>query len=227
MSERKTILVVDDEEPLLNLVTSVLISNGYNVERATNGLAALKKLRTSSIHLVIMDVMMPGMDGFELCQEVRHRSDIPIIMLTARGEQEERVRGLQLGADDYIVKPFGLDELVARIHAVLRRLGHQNERTLIKVDNLVIDVESRTVTNDKAHISLSKKEFDLLVFLAEHPAQVFSRDHLHELLWDKDMTEGNLRTVDTHIKTLRIKLQSAKHLIQTVWGVGYKFQKET
>ncbi|GAK10820.1 response regulator transcription factor [Geomicrobium sp. JCM 19039] len=227
MSERKTILVVDDEEPLLNLVTSVLISNGYNVERATNGLAALKKLRTSSIHLVIMDVMMPGMDGFELCQEVRHRSDIPIIMLTARGEQEERVRGLQLGADDYIVKPFGLDELVARIHAVLRRLGHRNERTLIKVGNLVINVESRTVTNDTAHISLSKKEFDLLVFLAEHPAQVFSRDHLHELLWDKDMTEGNLRTVDTHIKTLRIKLKSAKHLIQTVWGVGYKFQKET
>lgn len=173
MSERKTILVVDDEEPLLNLVTSVLISNGYNVERATNGLAALKKLRTSSIHLVIMDVMMPGMDGFELCQEVRHRSDIPIIMLTARGEQEERVRGLQLGADDYIVKPFGLDELVARIHAVLRRLGHRNERTLIKVGNLVINVESRTVTNDTAHISLSKKEFDLLVFLAEHLRKYF------------------------------------------------------
>ncbi|GAK04358.1 LOW QUALITY PROTEIN: DNA-binding response regulator [Geomicrobium sp. JCM 19037] len=226
MSERKTILVVDDEEPLLKLVTSVLISNGYNVERATNGLAALKKLRTSSIHLVIMDVMMPGMDGFELCQEVRHRSDIPIIMLTARGEQEERVRGLQLGADDYIVKPFGLDELVARIHAVLRRLGHQNERTLIKVDNLVIDVESRTVTNDKAHISLSKKEFDLLVFLAEHLRKYFLETTFTNCFGIR-IQRGNLRTVDTHIKTLRIKLQSAKHLIQTVWGVGYKFQKET
>ncbi|GAJ98551.1 DNA-binding response regulator [Geomicrobium sp. JCM 19055] len=224
MSENRLILVVDDEKQLIELIKPVLEAARYDVVSASNGIEALEILRIQKVQLVLLDVMMPGMDGFQLCHEIRQQTDIPIIMLTARGEEEERVHGLRLGADDYIVKPFGLEELLARMQAVLRRFGHSNHKNVLSFENLTIDVGSRNVTVDDERLSLSKKEFDLLLFLCEHPSHVFSREHLHEILWDKNGSQSTLRTVDTHVKTLRVKLKSAKHMISTVWGVGYKFQ---
>lgn len=224
MKQTPTILVVDDEKELLQLVVSYLENEKYVVYTATDGYEALQTLETESIDLVILDIMMEGIDGFELCKRIRESSSIPVVMLTAKSSEDDRIRGLKLGADDYVVKPFSPRELMARVEAVLRRMyvGQTNSHTIV-IAELLIDKNGRKVFVDDHVVNLTRKEYDLLVFLYESSGKVFTRDHLLVRLWDVDHNK-TARTVDTHIKTLRLKLQSAGRFIQTVWGVGYKFE---
>ena len=224
MKQTPIILVVDDEKELLQLVVSYLENEKYVVYTATDGYEALQTLETESIDLVILDIMMEGIDGFELCKRIRESSSIPVVMLTAKSSEDDRIRGLKLGADDYVVKPFSPRELMARVEAVLRRMhvGQTNLHT-IEIAELLIDKNGRKVFVDDQVVNLTRKEYDLLVFLYESSGKVFTRDHLLVRLWDVDHNK-TARTVDTHIKTLRLKLQSAGRFIQTVWGVGYKFE---
>ncbi|MCM2674123.1 response regulator transcription factor [Alkalicoccobacillus plakortidis] len=224
MKQTPIILVVDDEKELLQLVVSYLENEKYVVYTATDGYEALQTLETESIDLVILDIMMEGIDGFELCKRIRESSSIPVVMLTAKSSEDDRIRGLKLGADDYVIKPFSPRELMARVEAVLRRMhvGQTNLHT-IEIAELLIDKNGRKVFVDDQVVNLTRKEYDLLVFLYESSGKVFTRDHLLVRLWDVDHNK-TARTVDTHIKTLRLKLQSAGRFIQTVWGVGYKFE---
>jgi two-component system response regulator ResD len=223
------ILVIDDEERIRHLVRMYLENEGFMVEEAENGREALDKFRKGSYALLIIDLMMPEVDGWQVCREVRQVSNITIIMLTARGEEFDRVLGLELGADDYLVKPFSTKELVARVKALLRRtkgnlLG--NTSTLI-FGKIQIEKEKHRVTIGEEVITLTPREFELLYFLAKNPGRVFSREQLMETVWGYDFY-GDARTVDTHIKKLREKLADpeVKSMIATVWGVGYKFDPE-
>ncbi len=219
------ILVVDDENELLTLVATYLRKGNYNVTLATGGLEALAILKGQPIDLVLLDVMMADVDGFTICQQIREFSSLPIIMLTARGSEEDRVKGLQIGADDYMVKPFSLKELAARIDAALRRTKQLYSNTaLLSIQELKVDKNGRNVYVKGELINTTRKEFDLLLFLINHDGKVFTREHLHERLWGADAEFGTLRTVDTHVKTLRLKLKSAGVYLKTVWGVGYKFE---
>lgn len=225
MSRDSHILVVDDEHDLLQLVKTFLEKEGYQVHTAFDGFAAMDILSSISIDLVILDIMMEGIDGFELCKRIRETSQIPIVMLTAKSSEEDRIRGLKLGADDYVVKPFSPRELMARVEAVLRRMKTQQiEFQRVEVGELAILLEARKVYVHEELVNLTRKEYDLLVFLYESRGQVFTRDHLLLRLWDPDHNKTH-RTVDTHIKTLRLKLNSAGRFVQTVWGVGYKFEE--
>ncbi|MFK3937755.1 response regulator transcription factor [Alkalihalobacillus sp. NPDC078783] len=223
--QQTRVLVVDDEKDLLQLVATYLVNESYEVLMASDGYEALHLLETESIDLVILDIMMEGMDGFELCKRIRATSSIPVVMLTAKSSEEDRIRGLKLGADDYVVKPFSPRELMARVEAVLRRMkvGQPDEQR-IQISELLIEKSGRKVFVEDEPITLTKKEYDLLVFLYESRGKVFTRDHLLMRLWDADHNK-TARTVDTHIKTLRLKLKSAGRFIQTVWGVGYKFEE--
>ncbi len=219
------ILVVDDEKELLELVVSYLEKEAYKVTTAKSGHEALHYVYSQPIDLVVLDVMMADMDGFAACEKIREFSSIPILMLTARSGEEDKIKGLKIGADDYIVKPFSPRELVARIEATLRRSnGMQTTTNIVKINELEIDKSGRNVFVDGQPINLTRKEYDLLSFLVEHQGQVFTREHLHDRLWGMDAETGTLRTVDTHIKTLRIKLKSAGWYVKTVWGIGYKFE---
>lgn len=218
------ILVVDDESDLLKLLTSFL-EKEYNVLTAQSGLEAVRLMESHVIDLVVLDVMMEGWDGFTTCEKIREISQVPILMLTARGGEEDKVKGLKLGADDYIVKPFSPRELAARIEAALRRTqGVQTAIKLVRIYELEVDKSGRIIYVNREPINVTRKEYELLLFLIEHPGQVFSREHLHDRIWGMDSQMGTLRTVDTHIKTLRWKLGSAERFIKTVWGVGYKFE---
>ncbi|MEY8750621.1 response regulator transcription factor [Alkalicoccobacillus gibsonii] len=225
MMQQTRVLVVDDEKELLQLVATYLLNESYEVLKASDGYEALHLLETESIDLVILDIMMEGIDGFELCKRIRATSSIPVVMLTAKSSEEDRIRGLKLGADDYVVKPFSPRELMARVEAVLRRMkvGQPDEQE-IRINELLIDKNGRKVFVENEVTTLTKKEYDLLVFLYESKGQVFTRDHLLMRLWDADHNK-TARTVDTHIKTLRLKLKTAGRFIQTVWGVGYKFEE--
>ncbi|MBM0064437.1 response regulator transcription factor [Alkalicoccobacillus gibsonii] len=225
MMQQTRVLVVDDEKELLQLVATYLLNESYEVLKASDGYEALHLLETESIDLVILDIMMEGIDGFELCKRIRATSSIPVVMLTAKSSEEDRIRGLKLGADDYVVKPFSPRELMARVEAVLRRMkvGQPDEQQ-IQINELLIDKNGRKVFVENELTTLTKKEYDLLVFLYESKGQVFTRDHLLMRLWDADHNK-TARTVDTHIKTLRLKLKTAGRFIQTVWGVGYKFEE--
>ncbi|MEK4564644.1 response regulator transcription factor [Alkalihalobacillus sp. FSL R5-0424] len=222
--QQTRVLVVDDEKELLQLVATYLVNESYEVFMASDGYESLHLLETESIDLVILDIMMEGMDGFELCKRIRATSSIPVVMLTAKSSEEDRIRGLKLGADDYVVKPFSPRELMARVEAVLRRMkvGQPDEQR-IQISELLIEKSGRKVFVEDEATTLTKKEYDLLVFLYESRGKVFTRDHLLMRLWDADHNK-TARTVDTHIKTLRLKLKSAGRFIQTVWGVGYKFE---
>lgn len=226
MNKPYHILVVDDEESMTELVTAYLTKEDFQVTTAHDGLEAIEKVKQSSIDLIVLDVMMPWMDGFDACEAIREFSHVPIIMLTAKGEEASRVTGLNIGADDYIVKPFSFKELVARIEALLRRSNRHRMEAVNKlhVGTIVIDVEGRTIRVDDQFVSLTRKEYDLLYVLAKNKDKVFSREQLHELIWGMDDAQGTLRTVDTHIKTLRLKLGKANEYIKTVWGVGYKLE---
>ena len=224
MQKAASILVVDDEKELLQLVVNYLKKEGYIVYTAADGYEALNTLESKTMDLVILDIMMEGIDGFELCKQIRETSHIPVVMLTAKSSEEDRIRGLKLGADDYVVKPFSPRELMARVEAVLRRIkGGQVELQRIEVEELAIILDARKVYVENKLVNLTRKEYDLLVFLYESKGQVFTRDHLLTRLWDPDHNKTH-RTVDTHIKTLRLKLTSAGRFIQTVWGVGYTFE---
>lgn len=197
---------------------------GFRVLEASGGREALAKLETESVDLVVLDLMMDDLDGWEVCRRIRAGSELPILMLTARGETYDRVAGLELGADDYLVKPFDGRELVARCNAILRRGRPQpEEESRLRRGPLVIDEGSRTAMLNGQSLVLTPKEFDLLLLLAQHPGQVFSRDRLLDSVWGYEFA-GAPRSVDTHVKNLREKLGDASGLIQTVWGHGYRFE---
>ncbi|MBH0347635.1 response regulator transcription factor [Bacillus tropicus] len=217
------VLVVDDESDMRQLVGMYLDNFGYEWGEAENGKEALKKLETDHYDFVVLDIMMPEMDGLSVCKEIRKTSDVPIIFLTAKGEEWNRVNGLRMGADDYIVKPFSPGELIARMEAVLRRYTKQEQQEEIQFGPIFINEKSRKIEADGEPISLTVKEFDLLYFLCQHTGQVFSREQLLEKVWGYDYA-GSTRTVDTHVKTMRLKLGESGNYIQTVWGVGYKFE---
>ncbi|PJF26435.1 MAG: DNA-binding response regulator [Phototrophicales bacterium] len=220
-----TILIVDDEQHIIDLARMYLEQAGYVVTSAIEGNSALELiLGAHPPTLVVLDLMLPGLDGWEICKRVRAKSDIPIIMLTARSDDIDRIVGLELGADDYLTKPFNPRELVARIRAILRRAERrpstEKERT-ITLDNLAIYPERRIVTVDGKPVELRLKEFDLLLTLAENKGMVFSREKLLDVVWGYDFP-GETRTVDVHIAHLRHKLKRMRPTIETVWGVGYR-----
>ncbi|EHQ91398.1 response regulator transcription factor [Desulfosporosinus youngiae] len=223
------ILIVDDEEKIRSLVRLYLEREGFVVEEAEDGRVALNKFRSGQFSLLIVDLMMPDIDGWRVCREVRESSALPIIMLTARGEEFDRVLGLELGADDYLVKPFSTKELVARVKALLRRSRGQLQMVSSEITAglLRIDKERHRVSIGDDVINLTPLEFDLLYFLAKNQGRVFSREQLMETVWGYDFY-GDARTVDTHVKKLREKLfhPSVKKMLVTVWGVGYKFDPD-
>ncbi|MDS1030239.1 response regulator transcription factor [Bacillota bacterium LX-D] len=225
---RKNILVVDDEPKMRELISLYLTKENYQVVTAEDGLQALQELdKGTPFSLFIIDVMMPNMDGFTLCKEIRRISDKPVVFLTARGEEHERLLGFESGADDYIVKPFSPRELLARVKAILKRTESTLEAAGKQTyGDITIDIEGREVKLGAKKLNLSPKEFDLLVYLAKNSGKVLSREQITENVWDYEYY-GDQRTVDTHIKKLREKLMDkTEKYIKTVWGVGYKFEVE-
>ena len=221
------IMVVDDDPNIRELVRLYLEKEGFEVTCAERGDEAVKLFRASPPNLMLLDVMLPGMDGWQVCREVRKISNIPIIMLTAKDETFDKVLGLELGADDYIVKPFDMKELVARIKAVIRRFqaAEAPEKELV-FPGLTINISQYTVTYMGKPLEMPPREIELLYFLASHPGMVFTREQLLEQVWGYDYF-GDSRTVDVHVKRLREKLSGGEELgwqIKTVWGVGYKFE---
>jgi len=226
---KRNILVVDDEWNMLNLIR-IHLSDDYNIVVTNNGYEALEFLGNQSFDLIILDIMMPYMNGWEMCKIIREKYTIPILMLTARNELQDKVRGLEMGADDYLVKPFAFEELAARVRALLRRSNtHQTIESVEQVINssgLEIYYESRRVKVDNKIVEFTLKEFDLLWLLASNSPQVFTRELLLNKIWGIH-DERDFRTVDTHIKNIRVKLRNAQYKsnpIRTVWGVGYKFE---
>ena len=221
------IMVVDDDPNIRELVRLYREKEGFEVTCAERGDEAVKMFRASPPNLMLLDVMLPGMDGWQVCREVRKISNIPIIMLTAKDETFDKVLGLELGADDYIVKPFDMKELVARIKAVIRRFQAADapEKELV-FPGLTINISQYTVTYMGKPLEMPPREIELLYFLASHPGMVFTREQLLEQVWGYDYF-GDSRTVDVHVKRLREKLSGGEELgwqIKTVWGVGYKFE---
>ena len=219
------VLVVDDEASIVNIIAYNLKKEGYEVITAENGEDGLELALSENPDLVLLDIMMPKMDGYEVCRKLREKSNVPIIMLTARADEVDKVIGLEMGADDYIVKPFDSKELVARVKAVLRRYDTKRENEVKKIvyPNLVINQGTYLVTYHGKDISLPPKEFELLSFLAQNPNQVFTREKLLDKIWGYEFV-GDTRTVDVHIKRIREKLnQDDPWSIMTIWSVGYKF----
>lgn len=229
----ETILVVDDEQRIIDLASMYIEQEGYHVVSALDGLSALKMIQEAPPSLVVLDLMLPQLDGLEVCRRVRAQSDVPIIMLTARSEDIDKIVGLELGADDYLTKPFNPRELVARIKAILRRAEKRSSESaspisnnrLLSLGNLVIDPQARTVKVDGRSVELRMKEFDLLCVLVENEGMVFSREKLLDVVWGYSFA-GETRTVDVHIAHLRHKLKGMSASIETVWGVGYKLVSE-
>ena len=218
-----TILVVDDEKNIVQLARLYLDKEGYRVEAAYDGAQALEKAKAVRPDLVILDIMMPELDGLSVCKELRKSSNVPIIILTARGDDVDRIVGLELGADDYVTKPFNPRELVARVKAVLRRVREEApSQPVLEANGLRLDPASREVTIDGAQVTLRAKEFDLLAVFMRHTGIVLDRERLLQIVWGTDYY-GDTRTIDVHVAWLREKLAPAKRVkIQTVWGVGYK-----
>ncbi|NOZ28481.1 MAG: response regulator transcription factor [Chloroflexi bacterium] len=219
----ETILVVDDEQHIVDLARMYLETEGYRVITAEDGEEALRRWREEHPDLIVLDLMLPEIDGWDVCRRVRAESDVAIIMLTARSDDIDKIVGLELGADDYVTKPFNPRELVARVRAILRRIQReaQAETTSVVAGPLRIDPERREATLDGRPLALRTKEFDLLYTLAEHQGRVLSRDQLLDLVWGYEFA-GGTRTVDVHIAHLREKLRDSPVVIETVWGVGYK-----
>ncbi len=218
------ILIIEDEPAIVELVTLYLRKEGFDVVSARDGLEGLIVAKDQRPDLVLLDLMLPELDGWEVCKRLRQDSDIPIIMLTARGDDVDKIVGLELGADDYVTKPFNPRELVARIKAVLRRAQTpvgQHIKGILHLGDLSIDAARREVRVQDQVIPLRTKEFDLLHTLAQYPGMVFTREQLLSRVWGYDYA-GNTRTVDVHIAQLRQKLPSTQVHIETVWGVGYK-----
>ncbi|MCR4716911.1 MAG: response regulator transcription factor [Lachnospiraceae bacterium] len=231
MSNKQRILIVDDDENIAELISLYLIKECFDTKIVYDGESALEAVKTYDPHLILLDAMLPGIDGYEVCGEVRKTSQVPIIMVSAKGEVFDKVLGLKMGADDYIVKPFDANELSARVSAVLRRATPQNPTfsdetgDYVSYDQLIVNITNYTVVYMGEQIDLPPKELELLYFLAESPNQVFTRDQLLDSVWGFDFA-GDSRTVDVHIKRLREKFtnDSTNWSISTVWGVGYKFE---
>ena len=221
------VLIADDNKQIVSILSEYCKKNNFTVSTVFDGEAALKEIEENEFDIILLDVMMPKKDGFDVCREVRTFSNVPIIMITARGEDYEKIMGLEIGADDYIVKPFSPGEIIARINAILRRITPKNDESskIFIYDNLEIDLNNFTVKINDEIISLTKKEIEILWTLATNQNKVFTRENLLDLIWGFDYF-GESRTVDTHIKRLRAKLDNYKHEkwnIKTIWGVGYKF----
>lgn len=226
MTAMTTVLVVDDEPIVRDVVVRYLRRDGFDTLEAADGDSARRLIESASPQLVVLDVMLPGTDGLALCRWIRSRGELPVIMLTARGEEADRIVGLELGADDYVTKPFSPRELAVRVRTVLRRAAHASLSTeRIEVGRLAIDARTREVTVAGERLRLTAKEFDLLFFLASHPRQVFSRDQLMDRVWGY-AAALDTGTVTVHVQRLRSKIEtdpkSPQHL-ETVWGVGYRF----
>lgn len=227
------ILVVDDEVDIVDFIEDYLTGEGYEVIKAYDGAKALDRMRQDRPDLVILDIMLPGLDGFEVCRQMRAESTVPILMVTAKDTDVDKIVGLEVGADDYIPKPFNPRELVARVKAILRRTYRQDYQSFsqmvaLEYKDLCIDIERRRVTVRNRPLELTMKEFNLLLFLMQNPGYVYSRDHLLDYVWGQDSFVG-VRTVDVHIRRLREQIEpdaSQPQYIKTVWGVGYKFTDE-
>lgn len=234
MMESKRILIIEDDENIASLERDYLEANGYTTEIEYNGIKGLKTALEADFSSVIVDVMLPGMDGFEICRRIRKEKDVPIVMVTAKKEDIDKIRGLGLGADDYIVKPFSPSELVARVTAHINRYERllsknddspQEKNETVEIGGIKINKPARRVFVDGKEIILSNKEFDLLLFLATNPNVVFSRDQLFDRIWGAD-SFGETSTVTVHINKLREKIEkdmSKPQYIETVWGAGYRF----
>ena len=221
------VLIADDNKQIVSILSEYCKKNNFTVSTVFDGEAALKEIEENEFDIILLDVMMPKKDGFDVCRQVRTFSNVPIIMITARGEDYEKIMGLEIGADDYIVKPFSPGEIIARINAILRRITPKNDESskIFIYDNLEIDLNNFTVKINDEIISFTKKEIEILWTLATNQNKVFTRENLLDLIWGFDYF-GESRTVDTHIKRLRAKLDNYKHEkwnIKTIWGVGYKF----
>ena len=223
MSSTK-ILIVDDEQRIRKLLRDYLIRDGYTVYEASNGRQALDIFNSeANIALIILDVMMPEMDGWQVCSELRKTSKVPIIMLTAKSDERDELRGFELGVDEYVTKPFSPRTLSARVNAILRRtLGTAAEKTL-EAGGIVMDKSAHIVTIDGEQVDLSFKEFELLQYFMENNGVALSRERILNSVWNYDYY-GDARTIDTHVKKLRSKIGSKASLIKTVWGIGYKFE---
>ena len=221
----KKILIVEDEANIRELLRLYLEREGYTVLEAENGVEGIKKWKSDKPDMLLLDVMMPVMDGWEVCREIRAESDVPIIMLTAKGETADRVSCLEMGADDYIVKPLEMPEVIARVRAVFRRIAPDDAPEKLSFDNLVIDKQAYDLVIKGKRVDAPPKEIELLYFLASSPNRVFTRAQLLDEVWGFDYF-GDTRTVDVHVKRLREKLEgvSDKWELKTVWGVGYKFE---
>jgi DNA-binding response OmpR family regulator len=220
-------LIADDNRQITSILEEYAKKEGYEAKIAYDGRQALEAFDRHKPDIVLLDVMMPIIDGFEVCRRIREASNVPVIMITARGEDFERIMGLDIGADDYIVKPFSPAEVMARVRAVMRRIGTENiSSKLFTCDNLRINMEDYMVTIDDKIVSLTKKEIEILWTLAANKNKVFTRENLLNSLWGYDYY-GDSRTVDSHIKRLRSKIDNFDHKnweIKTIWGVGYKFE---
>ena len=221
----KKILIVEDEANIRELLRLYLEREGYTVIEAENGVEGIKKWKSEKPDMLLLDVMMPVMDGWAVCKEIRAESDVPIIMLTAKGETADRVSGLEMGADDYIVKPLEMPEVIARVRAVFRRMAPDDAPEKLTFDNLVIDKQAYDLIIKGKRVDAPPKEIELLYYLASSPNRVFTRAQLLDDVWGFDYF-GDTRTVDVHVKRLREKLEgvSDKWELKTVWGVGYKFE---
>lgn len=223
------ILIADDNRQIVSILSEYCKKNNFTVTTAYDGEEALNKVKKNKFDLILLDVMMPKKNGFDVCKEIRNFSNIPIIMVTARGEDFERIMGLEIGADDYIVKPFSPAEVIARVNAILRRIFPKESSLNSKIfsySNLTVDLNNFTVKIDDSEVPLTKKEIEILWTLATNQSKVFTRENLLDSLWGYDYF-GDSRTVDSHIKRLRSKLDNYSHEkwnIKTIWGVGYKFE---
>lgn len=220
MSNKK-ILIVEDESRMRRLISDYLKKEGYSIVEADNGKKAIDVFNLEKINLIILDIMMPKYDGWTVCREIRKTSNVPIIMLTARSEESDELFGFELGADEYITKPFSPKILVARVKALLKRSYMEEEK--VSYDDLEIDINGHRVFIDNKEIEMTPKEYELLIFMTQNKGAALSREQILNSVWGYDYF-GDLRTVDTHIKRLRMKLENKSNYIQTVRGVGYRFE---
>lgn len=226
-------LIADDNKQITSILSNYARKEGFEPVVALDGEEALRLFdaNEADIAMVLLDVMMPKVDGFEVCRRLRSKSLVPVIMVTARGEDFEKIMGLDIGADDYIIKPFSAGEVMARVRAILRRMQPREEKTphnVYRYSNLMIDLDKYAVSVDGSDVPLTKKEVELLWTLAKNSSKVFSRDNLLDSLWGYDYY-GDSRTVDSHIKRMRAKLDKFNHPgweIKTIWGVGYRFEEK-
>jgi DNA-binding response OmpR family regulator len=233
MAEKQKILIVDDDENIAELISLYLIKECFETRIVYDGEEALKEFRTFEPNLVLLDLMLPGIDGYQVCRELRKDSQVPIIMLSAKGEVFDKVLGLELGADDYMIKPFDSKELVARVKAVLRRYQAapapvpskpKQQGEYVEYPDLIVNLTNYAVTYKGRNIDMPPKELELLYFLASSPNQVFTREQLLDHIWGYEYI-GDTRTVDVHIKRLREKIKDNDNwALSTVWGIGYKFE---